>query len=72
LSILDELKTISKKDETIALEKLIKWATYNGAQFLGFEQLGSIEKGKSPGLNLIKNIDLDNLNLTKRSNVTPL
>jgi cytosine/adenosine deaminase-related metal-dependent hydrolase len=72
LSILDELKTISQKDSSIPLETLIKWATINGAQFLGFEQLGSIEKGKTPGLNLIKNIDLDNLNLTKRSNIKAL
>jgi len=67
LSILDELKTISKKDSTIPLEKLIKWATYNGAQFLGFENLGSIEKGKSPGLNLISGIN--NSKLTEESNV---
>jgi cytosine/adenosine deaminase-related metal-dependent hydrolase len=56
LSILDELKTIAKKDSTISLEILIKWATFNGAQFLNFEELGSIEKGKFPGLNLITNI----------------
>jgi len=47
LSILDELKTISKKDSTIPLETLIRWATYNGAQFLGFDDaLGIIEEGK--------------------------
>jgi aminodeoxyfutalosine deaminase len=72
LSILDELKTISKKDATISLETLIKWATYNGAKFLDFSELGSIEKEKSPGLNLIKNVDLDNLKLTEKSEVTPL
>ena len=69
LSILDELKTISKKDKTIPLEKLIKWATFNGAQFLGFNHLGSIEKGKSPGLNLIKNVDLKNLTLKTDSQI---
>lgn len=57
LSILDELKTISKKDNSIPLETLITWATYNGAQFLGFDQLGSIEKGKIPGLNLITKLN---------------
>lgn len=61
LSILDELKTISKKDNTIPLETLIKWATFNGAQFLGFEELGSIEKGKTPGLNLISGIKNDKI-----------
>jgi len=72
LSILDELKTIVRKDKSISLEKLIEWATYNGARFLGFSHLGSIEKGKAPGLNLIQNIDLENLRLTDRSVVNPL
>lgn len=72
LSVLDELKTISKKDNSISLEILIKWATFNGAQFLGFEKLGSIEKGKVPGLNLIKNVDLDNLQFTQESSVIVL
>ncbi|PCJ27621.1 MAG: hypothetical protein COA97_03095 [Flavobacteriales bacterium] len=67
LSILDELKTISKKNPSINLEKLIKWATFNGAEFLEFKGLGSIEKGKKPGLNLIKNVDLEHLLLTKNS-----
>ncbi len=57
LSILDELKTIAKKDPTLPLEILIKWATFNGAQFLGFEKLGSIQKGKQPGLNLISGLN---------------
>jgi len=72
LSILDELKTISKKDSSIPLETLVKWATFNGAAFLEFEKLGSLEKGKSPGLNLIMNLDLDNLSLTESSSVKPL
>ncbi|MBL4594117.1 MAG: amidohydrolase family protein [Flavobacteriales bacterium] len=72
LSILDELKTITKNNAEISLETLIKWATFNGAQLLEFNELGSIEKGKSPGLNLIKNIALDNLCLTEKSTVTPL
>ncbi len=72
LSILDEMKTISNKDKSISLETLIKWATYNGAQFLEFDKLGSIEKGKQPGLNLIQNMNFNNLSLTENSNVIPL
>jgi aminodeoxyfutalosine deaminase len=59
LSILDELKTISKNfqphlSEINYLNMLLKWATLNGAELLGFKkELGSIEKGKRPGLNLI-------------------
>lgn len=72
LSILDEIKTISKKDPSLPLEQLIKWATYNGAQFLGFNKLGSIEKGKAPGLNLIKDLDLKTLRLTTKSTIKKL
>ncbi|HRP60104.1 MAG TPA: amidohydrolase family protein, partial [Vicingus sp.] len=55
LSILDELKTISNNSPNIELEKLIKWATINGAEFLGIDnQYGSIEKGKKPGINLAR------------------
>ena len=56
LSILDEIKTISKKDSSITLETLLEWATFNGAQYLGFDKLGSIVKGKQPGLNLISGL----------------
>ncbi|MDF2437566.1 MAG: cytosine deaminase-like metal-dependent hydrolase [Bacteroidota bacterium] len=57
LSILDELKTITRHFPHIPLETLIVWATKNGAEFLGFKELGTIEKGKKPGLNLLKNLD---------------
>lgn len=70
LSILDELKTITKNAPKIPLETLIKWATFNGAEFLGLEkQFGSIEKGKKPGLNLIEKIDLENLSLLDNSEI---
>ncbi|MBL7884417.1 MAG: amidohydrolase family protein [Bacteroidia bacterium] len=55
LSILDELKTISKHNPSIDLNTLLTWATKNGADFLNLNQLGTIEKGKKPGLNLLKN-----------------
>ena len=51
LSIWEELKTIKKYQSYLSLEILIQWATINGAKALGFEkELGSIDKGKSPGL----------------------
>lgn len=54
LSILDELKVITHNNPKIPLQTLLTWATLNGAKFLGFDkELGSIEKGKKPGLNLI-------------------
>lgn len=70
LSILDELKTIVKQYPEIPLQTLLLWATKNGADFLGFTQLGSIEKGKKPGLNLLKNID--ELKITEKTEVLKL
>lgn len=55
LSILDELKTITRHYPSIPLQTLLTWATKNGAEFLGLNHLGTIEKGKKPGLNLLKN-----------------
>lgn len=73
LSILDELKTITKNSPEIPLETLIKWATINGAEFLGIDtQFGSIENGKKPGINLIEQVNLDKLTLTPQARVTVL
>ena len=70
LNILDELKTISKHFSSIPLEEQLQWATLNGAQALGFEQLGSFEKGKTPGILLIDQIE--NNTLTPNSKVKRL
>lgn len=67
LDILDELKTISKHFKNIPLAEQLQWATYNGAQALGFEQLGSFEKGKTPGLILIDNIENSSLTAASSS-----
>ena len=54
LSILDEMKTIHKYQSGVDFETLLEWATINGAKALGFDdELGSIEIGKTPGLNLL-------------------
>lgn len=70
LSILDELKTIVKHYPQIPLQTLLIWATKNGANFLGFKQLGTIEKGKKPGLNLLKNIE--GMMITEKTEVLKL
>ena len=58
LSILEEMKTIQRFQSYITFEILIRWATLNGAQALGFEDtLGSFDIGKTPGINLL---DLEN------------
>ena len=54
LSIFDEIKTLHKHFPQIEWNDLLTYATLNGAKFLGVEnKFGSIEKGKTPGLNLI-------------------
>jgi cytosine/adenosine deaminase-related metal-dependent hydrolase len=70
LSVLDEIKTISKNYPAIPLQTLLKWATMNGAEFLGRTELGTIEKGKKPGLNLLTNID--DLTIDQRTEVIRL
>ncbi len=73
LSIIEELKTISLVDPTIDLKTLIKWATLNGAEYLGFaEELGSFEKGKKPGVNLISSLGEGGRQLVADSKVNKL
>lgn len=54
LSILEEIKTIMRYQSYLSFETVLQWATLNGALALGFQKdLGSIEYGKAPGLNLL-------------------
>jgi len=49
----------------------MEWGTINGAKFLGIdEDKGTLEVGKTPGLNLITGVD--GLNLTPDSKVVKL
>ncbi len=67
LNILDEIKTIQKYNPSIPLSEMLSWATLNGASALQMDKtLGSFEKGKKPGLVLIKGADTNGL-LSKAS-----
>ena len=73
LSILSEMKILQENFPEIGLEELISWATLNGAKALGMNQtLGSFEKGKKPGVNLLLKTDLQKLRLTTESKVKKL
>jgi cytosine/adenosine deaminase-related metal-dependent hydrolase len=54
LNILAEMGTLQTQ-KNISFEKLLSWATLNGAEFLGIDsEFGSIDVGKKPGLLLLK------------------
>ena len=52
LSILEEILIVQKNSD-FNLNTLLKIACKNGAEALGFENLGTFDKGKNPGVNLI-------------------
>ena len=54
LSILAELLVIQENSD-FEMNTLLKIACKNGAEALGFEQLGTFENGKKPGVKLIIN-----------------
>lgn len=53
LSIYEEMKVIKKYQSDIDDVEITKWATCNGAEALGYEDLGMLKKGLAPGINLI-------------------
>lgn len=58
LSILEELKTISKYQSYLPFDTILGWATINGAEALQFDDdLGSLEVGKTPGILLLSNLE---------------
>lgn len=56
LSILEELQII-KENTNFDFNTLLKIASKNGAEALGFTKLGTFEKGKIPGVNLISELN---------------
>ena len=54
LSVLEEMKTIARYQSYVPFATMLEWATLNGAKALGFDAtLGSIDVGKTPGLNVL-------------------
>lgn len=73
LDILEELKTLQAHFPELSLEKLVKWATINGARALRKESLfGKIEPGMKPGLLLLENVDLQEMKLTRETTIKRL
>jgi aminodeoxyfutalosine deaminase len=65
LNILAEMQ-ILQQQKGIVFTDLLKWATLNGAEFLGIaNKFGSFEVGKNPGINLIKLGSKEQITTTK-------
>ena len=72
-SMLDEMKTIQSEFPSVPFTEIVSWATRNGAEALEMnEWAGTIEKGKSPGINLITGMDLHRLILQPQSRLKKL
>ncbi len=57
LSILEELRTIHRYQSSVPFVELLRWATLNGAEALGFaDELGSLTVGKRPGVLLLSGL----------------
>jgi len=54
LSIFEEMKTIKKYQSDIDDVDIIRWSSLHGAQALGYEDLGKLKKGLTPGINHIE------------------
>lgn len=55
LNMMAEINTLQQAFPAIPLETMLQWATLNGAKALGIDgKFGSFQKGKQPGLVLIK------------------
>jgi len=58
LCILSEMRTLQQNFPALTINKLLEWGTINGARFLGIDdEVGSLEAGKKPGLNLLTGLD---------------
>ena len=71
LSVWDEMGTIKRLYPQIEDSELIEWATINGAKALNYkDSLGTIEIGKSPGLNALPIDEKGQLDFSK--NITKI
>ena len=71
LCILHEMRILQEKFPSLSTERLLQWATINGARYLGIDDdKGTLEEGKTPGLNLLT--DLDGFKITANTKVRRL
>jgi cytosine/adenosine deaminase-related metal-dependent hydrolase len=67
LSMIKEIACLRDKFPEVPMTEIFTWASLNGARFLSKEDtLGTIAKGKRPGIVLVKGVDAEG-NVTKGS-----
>ncbi len=70
LSILSEMKTVVENFPEIPFSEILKWATINGSKALMIDNFaGTIETGKTPGINLISDFDFDKNTIKEKSEI---
>jgi cytosine/adenosine deaminase-related metal-dependent hydrolase len=73
LDILDEIRTLQDHFPEVKLTDLVRYATINGAEALGEQNIyGSVKPGKRPGLLLLRDVDLSGMRLLPETNVSRL
>ncbi|MFI3304134.1 MAG: amidohydrolase family protein [Rikenellaceae bacterium] len=65
LSMIEELRLLNN----IPLVERLDWATRKGAAALQFDDLGDIEIGKRPHINILSGVDYTTMELTEKSRV---
>ncbi len=69
LDMLEEMRML----KSVPLATRLDWATRRGAEALGYSaELGTIEVGKTPGINLLSGIDYEKMELTENSKIETL
>ncbi len=66
LSIVEELRAMAD----VPLAERLDWATRQGAAALGFDELGEIEVGRRPGINILSGLDYVNMELVPNTQIT--
>lgn len=73
LCVLNEIKIIMKNYGNIKLDRILQWATYNGAKALNIEErYGQIKQNITPGILLLQNLDLQNLTINENTQIKRL
>jgi cytosine/adenosine deaminase-related metal-dependent hydrolase len=73
LNMLEEIKAIWRKNTWMTTHSLLKWATTNGAKAMRLsDKFGTFTPGKRPGVNLLKGLDLREIQLTEEAEVEKL